>query len=96
MKEVPGYRLARARRRMNEVYGKLKAIEQTLFSQYDTSHHQEYLDQLQEIEIQTVALKVPRSLTSDYFSLRSNIDYVNAWLERKNSSAISKVTTHEA
>jgi TRAP-type uncharacterized transport system substrate-binding protein len=96
MKEVPGYRLARARRRMNEVYGKLKGIEQTLFSQYDTSHHQEYLDQLQEIEIQTVALKVPRSLTSDYFSLRSNIDYVNAWLERKKSSAISKVTTHEA
>jgi len=82
IKSMPVYRLSRARSRINEVYGALKLFEQQLETDYDPSQHDEYLKTIDELDERAQKLRVPRSIVSDYYTLRTTIDFVRNRIER--------------
>lgn len=82
IKSMPAYRLSRARSRINEVYGALKLFEQELETNYDPAQHDEYLKTIDELDKRAQKLRVPRSIVSDYYSLRTTIDFVRTLIER--------------
>ena len=82
IKSMPTFRLARVRKRINEIYGSLKFLEQDLLSRYDPELRTDYIRRLDEIEKSSLALKVPTSMGSDYYSLRSTIDFMRNWIQR--------------
>lgn len=83
IKSMPVYRLSRARSRINEVYGALKLFEQQLETDYDPTQHDEYLKTIDELDKRAQKLRVPRSIVSDYYSLRTTIDFVRNLIERQ-------------
>ncbi len=86
IKTMPGYRMNRARSRINEVYGSLKFFEQELSSSNEPAMHNVYLEKIDEIEKRALALRVPKSLGGDYYSLRKNIDFVRMLINRPQDS----------
>jgi TRAP-type uncharacterized transport system substrate-binding protein len=82
LRTMPSYRLNRARSRINEVYGALKFFEQQIATDYNEASQQSYLDTIDSIEKNALALRVPKSLGSDYYSLRTSIDFVRMTLNR--------------
>lgn len=81
VKSMPTYRLSRVRSRLNEIYGALKLFEQELETQYDLSQHDAYLKRLDELDKRAQKLRVPRSVVSEYYTLRTNIDFVRNLIE---------------
>lgn len=86
IKSMPTFRLGRVRKRMNEVYGALKFLEQDLTTHYEPEHHADYVKRLDAIEQKSLALKIPNSMISDYYSLRSTIDFMRSWMQRTEES----------
>lgn len=84
---MPGYRLKRVRTRINKVYGELKFFEQELSQSHDPTRHDEYIERLNTMERETLKMKIPKSLSSDYYSLRTNIDFVRNCLSGDNPYA---------
>jgi TRAP-type uncharacterized transport system substrate-binding protein len=82
LKSMPAYRLSRVRSRLNEIYGALKLFEQELETQYDLSQHDAYLKRLDELDKRAQKLRVPRSIVSEYYTLRTTIDFVRNLIER--------------
>ncbi len=85
LKTMPGYRLNRARSRINEVYGALKFFEQQISTDYKPESQESYLETIDSIEKNALALRVPKSLGSDYYSLRTSIDFVRMTINRLGS-----------
>jgi TRAP-type uncharacterized transport system substrate-binding protein len=82
LKAMPSYRLGRAQSRINEVYGSLKFFEEQLASDYDPSQFKNYISKIDQIELRARGLRVPKSLSGEYYSLRTNIDFVRNMIER--------------
>jgi len=82
LQSMPSYRLGRAQSRINEVYGSLKFFEEELTSDFDPAQTQTYLDKIDQIDLRARRLRVPKSLSSDYYSLRTNIDFVRNMIDR--------------
>lgn len=87
IKSMPTFRLARVRKRINEIYGALKFLETDLIAHYEPQRRLEYIKRLDDIEQNSLALKVPKSMGSDYYSLRSTIDFMRSWIQRMEDSA---------
>ena len=85
LKTMPGYRLTRARTRINEVYGSLKFFEEELSSRYDSANKVNYIETIDQIDLRAKSLRVPKSLSSEYYSLRTNIDFVRGMIIRLNT-----------
>ena len=85
LKTMPGYRLTRARTRINEVYGSLKFFEEELTSSYDSSKNKTYVETIDQIDLRAKSLRVPKALSSEYYSLRTNIDFVRNMIVRLNT-----------
>jgi TRAP-type uncharacterized transport system substrate-binding protein len=85
LKTMPGYRLTRARTRINEVYGSLKFFEEELTSSYDPSKNKTYVETIDQIDLRAKSLRVPKTLSSEYYSLRTNIDFVRNMIVRLNT-----------
>jgi hypothetical protein len=85
IKTMPSYRLARAHSRINEVYGSLKFFEEDLASNYDSNQTENYIKKIDEIDLRAKALRVPKSLGGEYYSLRTNIDFVRKLIDQLNS-----------
>lgn len=79
---LPGYRNKRMRRKINQLYGVLKAYEQELTNNYQPETKDEYLKNLDLLEYQALQLKVSKSMAGDYYALRTSIDYVRNCLNR--------------
>ena len=80
---LPGYRNKRMRRRIDRIYGSLKQFERELIDVgYDPLLRDSYLKRIDLLEYQALQLKVSRSMSGDYYSLRSSIDYVRNCLSR--------------
>jgi len=82
MKSMPGYRLNRIRSRINEVYGALKLFEQDLENNFDPTQQETYLQTIDELDKKAQNLRVPRSLMSEYYTLRTTIDFVRNLIDR--------------
>jgi len=84
LQSMPSYRLGRAQSRINEVYGALKFFEGELASDYDPNQTKNYMSKIDEIDMRAKGLRIPRSLSGEYYSLRTNIDFVRNMIERLN------------
>ncbi|MCX5829372.1 MAG: TRAP transporter substrate-binding protein [Deltaproteobacteria bacterium] len=78
------YRFKRVKTRINKVYGELKYFEQELSQSYDPARHDEYIRRLNAMERETLEMKFPKTPAGDYYSLRTNIDFVRSRLTREN------------
>lgn len=76
IRSMPNYHKNRVRGRINRMYGALKFFEQSLVAAYDPGRKLQYLAQLDGMERETLGMKVPKSVASDYYTLRSSIDFV--------------------
>ena len=79
---LPGYRLRRIQSKLNRIYGELKFFENQLLVSYDPEKLPEYLAKLAEMERKALALKIPKRAASDFYTLRTSIDYVRNALNR--------------
>jgi TRAP-type uncharacterized transport system substrate-binding protein len=79
---LPGYRLRRIQSKLNRIYGELKFFENQLLVSYDPENLPEYLAKLAEMERKAMALKIPKRAASDFYTLRTSIDYVRNALNR--------------
>ena len=79
---LPGYRNKRMRRKIDQMYGVLKTYEQELTINFKPDTKDEYLKKLDLLEYQALQLKVSKSMSGDYYALRTSIDYVRNCLNR--------------
>jgi hypothetical protein len=82
IRSMPNYHKNRVRGRINRMYGALKFFEQSLISGYEPARKADYLSQLDKMELDALGMKVPKSVSSDYYTLRSSIDFVRNCLLR--------------
>ena len=68
--------------KINRLYADLKTFEQNLMSEFDTQQRDQYLKKLDLLEYQALKISVSKSLSSEYYSLRTSIDYVRNCLNR--------------
>ncbi|WP_197711830.1 TAXI family TRAP transporter solute-binding subunit [Polynucleobacter necessarius] len=79
---LPSFRTRRMYNKINRLYGELKAFEQELLTNFDQSKQDEYLKRLDLFEYQALNINVSKRLASDYYALRTSIDYVRSCLNR--------------
>lgn len=79
---LPGYRNKRMRRKIDSLYVTLKTYELELTVNFPPEAKDSYLKKLDLLEYEALQLKVSRSLSSDYYALRTSIDYVRNCLNR--------------
>jgi TRAP-type uncharacterized transport system substrate-binding protein len=79
---LPNYRSRRVQVRIQKMYGILWGFEQELAVNFDPALCDEYIKQVNQMEAEALTLKVPKSMASDYYSLRSSMDYVRNCLIR--------------
>lgn len=79
---LPGYRNKRMQRKIDLMYSTLKTYEQELTENFSLQVKDDYLQKLDLLEYEVLKLKVPKSLTGSYYSLRTSIDYVRTCLNR--------------
>jgi hypothetical protein len=84
IKSMPSYRLNRAKARINDVYLDLKRFEQELRDSFDSTKTAANLKKIAELDERAATLRVPRSVLSDYFSLRSSIDFVRTLIVNRS------------
>lgn len=76
IKSTPNYYKNRVRGRINKLYGAVKFFEQELVNNYEKDKKDEYLRKLLEIEDTAIKMKVPKSISQDYFTMRSTIEFI--------------------
>jgi TRAP-type uncharacterized transport system substrate-binding protein len=79
---LPGYRNKRIKRRIDKLYGVLNDYEQELIVSFQSEDKDQYLKKLDLLEYEALQLKVPKSMSGDYYALRTSIDYVRNCLNR--------------
>lgn len=70
------------RNRINRLYSSLKALEQDLLEGFNDQQRDEFLKRVNALENQALRINVSRSMSSDYYALRTSIDYVRNCLNR--------------
>lgn len=76
IRSTPNYYKNRVRGKINKLYGEIKFFEQQLVDNYEPSKLNEYLGRLRTIEADALKMKVPKSISQDYFTMRSSIEFV--------------------
>jgi TRAP-type uncharacterized transport system substrate-binding protein len=79
---MPNYRYKRVQTRINKMYGALWTFEQELATGFDPSQCDAYISKINQMEADALSIKVPKKMASDYYSLRSSMDYVRNCLIR--------------
>lgn len=82
LQALPGFRAKRMQNKIHRIYGSLKALEQELLNGFDDVQRDEYLKRLNLLEYQALTIKISKRMSSDYYSLRTSIDYVRNCLNR--------------
>ena len=82
LQALPGYRAKRMQNKINRLYGSLKSLETELLDGFNEQQRDEYLKRLNLLEYQALKIKISKRLSSDYYTLRSSIDYVRNCLNR--------------
>jgi TRAP-type uncharacterized transport system substrate-binding protein len=90
---LPNYRYKRVQARINKMYGDLWTFEQELAANFDPSQCDVYLSKINQMEADALSIKVPKKMASDYYSLRSSMDYVRNCLVRGERPYLAVATT---
>lgn len=84
LQALPSFRTRRMFNKINRLYGELKAFEKELLTDFDPEKRDVYLKKLDMLEYQALNVEVSKQLASDYYALRSSIDYVRNCLNRQS------------
>ena len=79
---LPSYRMRLMYNKINRLYGILKTYEQDLLADFSAEKRDDYLKKLDLLEYQALNIQVSKRLASDYYALRTSIDYVRNCLNR--------------
>ncbi len=79
---LPTYRKRRVQVRINRIYSTLKKFEGELITNYDPAKHDEYLAKIDLMEYEALNIEISKSMSGDYYALRTSIDYVRNCLNR--------------
>jgi len=79
---LPGYRARRMQNKITRLYGSLKYLEQELLNGFNEEQRDEYLKRLNLLEYQALNINISQRMSSDYYALRTSIDYVRNCLNR--------------
>lgn len=82
LQALPSFRAKRMQNKINRIYGSLKALEQELLNGFNEEQRNEYLKRLDLLEYQALRITISMRLSSDYYGLRTSIDYVRNCLNR--------------
>lgn len=82
LQALPGFRRKRMQNKITRLYGSLKDLEQELLDGFDDEQREEYLKRLNLLEYQALRIKISKRMSSDYYALRTSIDYVRNCLNR--------------
>ena len=82
LQALPSYRAKRMQNKINRLYGELKKFEQELLLNFNPELRNDYLKKLDLLEYQALNVKISKRLSSDYYALRTSIDYVRNCLNR--------------
>jgi hypothetical protein len=82
IKLIFDYRVKQGRIKINAVYRQLAALERQLTHSFEAANRDDCLRKLNGMERTSMALRLPRELSGEYFMLRSNIDYIRRCLMR--------------
>ena len=82
LQSLPGFRAKRMQNKINRLYGSLKSLEQELLNGFNNEQRDEYLKRLNLLEYQAIKIKISKRMSSDYYTLRTSIDYVRNCLNR--------------
>jgi hypothetical protein len=93
LSSLPNYRNKRVQARINKMYGDLWTFEQELAANFDPSQCDAYLSKINQMEADALSIKVPKKMASDYYSLRSSMDYVRNCLVRGERPYLAVATT---
>jgi len=79
---LPSYRIKRMQNKINRLYVTLKSYEEEWLLDFHPELRDDYLKKLDLLEYQALRIKVPKSLSNEYYALRTSIDYVRNCLNR--------------
>jgi len=82
LQALPSFRAKRMQNKINRIYGSLKSLEQELLNGFSDEQRDEYLKRLDLLEYQALKITISMRLSSDYYGLRTSIDYVRNCLNR--------------
>jgi hypothetical protein len=82
LRTLPSFRTRRMQNKINRLYGSLKYMEQELLNGFTDEQRDEYLKKLDLLEYQALKITISMRLSSDYYVLRTSIDYVRNCLNR--------------
>ena len=82
LQALPSFRRRRMFNKINRLYGELKTFEKELLTDFNSDKRDDYLKRLDFLEYQALKIDVSKRLASDYYTLRSSIDYVRNSLNR--------------
>jgi TRAP-type uncharacterized transport system substrate-binding protein len=82
LQSLPSFRTKRMQNKINRLYASLKSLEQELLNGFDEQQRDEYLKRLDLLEYQALKITISMRLSSDYYALRTSIDYVRNCLNR--------------
>ena len=90
LSSLPKFKTNRIMNRINRMYGVLKGYEVELANGYDPRSIGDYLKKLDDLEHQALKLDVPKSMSNEYYALRTNINYVRDCLSRGEKPYVSR------
>lgn len=82
LQSLPGFRVKHMQNKINRLYGSLKSLEQELLNGFSDAQREQYLKRLNSLEYQALNINVSKRFSSDYYTLRTSIDYVRTCLNR--------------
>ena len=82
LQALPSFRARRMQNKITRLYGTLRGYEQEWLTNFNPNMRDEYLKKLDLLEFQALNIQISRRLSSDYYSLRTSIDYVRNCLNR--------------
>lgn len=80
IKMLPGLKLKPTQKRFNKIYAQLRQIEEQFLELSSEADIDGYLVQVNALEDDVKTLHIPPKLSSDYFTLRSTIDFFRSTL----------------
>ena len=82
LSSLPKFKAQRIHSRINKIYEALKGYELELSKGFNPNCIDDYLEKLDHLEYRALKLAVPKDMSTDYYALRTNINYVRNCLNR--------------
>ena len=93
IKSIPNFLEKRAKRKILRFYAPLRQLENEVINDKNLECIQKYLDTLNKIEADLLQLRVHKKVISDFYTLRSDIDFVRTILLRLQQNSCTGSTT---